>query len=164
MRTNFLSFPVNPKCKEVHFKIMNHIYPAKEFLRVRFNVGDSNICQLCNVEIETVEHLFFQCNLVQALWNDAFCWINQRLPMRLTLSWEVIKFGVLIENRKISYVVNNLLMLIKFYIHKCKFCKTPPRFVVFKEEFAMYLKTLKSMKNPKARYLCTLIHDFELEI
>ncbi len=57
--TNFLTFAVNPKCKEVHFKIMNHIYPAKEFLRVRFNVGDSNICQLCNLEIETVEHLFF---------------------------------------------------------------------------------------------------------
>lgn len=26
IRKRFLSYPVNPKCKEVLFKIMNHIY------------------------------------------------------------------------------------------------------------------------------------------
>lgn len=30
IRNNFLTFPVKSKCKEVHFKIMNHIYPAKD--------------------------------------------------------------------------------------------------------------------------------------
>lgn len=50
IRTNFLLFPVAPKCKEVNFKIMNHIYPAKEFLRVRFNVEESNVCQISKLE------------------------------------------------------------------------------------------------------------------
>ncbi len=122
IRTNFLTFPVNPKRKKVHFKIMNHIYPAKYFLRVKFDVGDSNKCQLCNLEIETVEHLFFQCNLVQTFWNDAFCWIHQRLPVRLILSWEIVKFGLLFNDKKVSYVINNLLLLLQFYIHKCTFC------------------------------------------
>ncbi len=71
IRKKFLTFPVNQKCKEVHFKIMNHIYPAKSFLRVRFNVGDSNICQLCNLETETVEHLFFSVLLERCILLDS---------------------------------------------------------------------------------------------
>lgn len=161
IRTNFLSFPVNPKCKEVHFKILNHIYPTKEFLRTRFNVGDSNLCQICKVEIETVEHLFFQCSLVNKFWNDALRWMQQRIPVRLILSWEFIKFGLLIKDKKVSYVINNVLLLLKFYIHKCKFFKIPPKLVVFKEEFKVYLETVRRMKSPKAVYLYSLLEDFD---
>ncbi len=115
---------------------------------------------ICNLEIETVEHLFFQCNLVQIFWNDAFCWIQQRITVRLILSWQIVKFGLLVKDKKI-YVINNLLLLLKFYIHKCTFFKTPPRLVVFiKEEFVIYLETLRGMKSPNCKIFVYFIRGF----
>lgn len=102
---------------------------------------------------------FFQCNLVQTFWNDAFSWRQQMIPVRLNLSWEIVTFGLSFKDEKISYVINNLLLLLKFYIHKCKCVKIPPQLVVFKEEFVIYLDTLK-MKSPNVRYLYTLLEHF----
>ncbi len=36
-RSRYLSLPISPKAKEIHFKILNDIYPCHEFLRKRFN-------------------------------------------------------------------------------------------------------------------------------
>lgn len=43
IRCKFLSFPISPKAKEVHFKTINDIYPCGEFLRLKFNL-DCNEC------------------------------------------------------------------------------------------------------------------------
>ncbi len=50
LRTMYLSFPIPPKAKEVHFKNFNDIYPSLEFLRNRFNI-DHNNCTFCDVDI-----------------------------------------------------------------------------------------------------------------
>ncbi len=55
-----------------------------------------------------------------------------RSPVILIISWEIVKFGLLFKDKKVSYVINNFLLLLKIYIHKCNFFKTPPRLVVFK--------------------------------
>jgi len=36
LRTEYLKSPLPPKVKEVHFKILNGIYPSSEYLRLRF--------------------------------------------------------------------------------------------------------------------------------
>lgn len=60
LRTKFLKFPVAPKAKEVHFKILNGVYPSREFLRCRFGFN-VNCCSFCDDQIETTEHLFYEC-------------------------------------------------------------------------------------------------------
>lgn len=42
-RCKYLLFPLPPKYKEVDFKILYDIYPAKEFLRLRFNMDCNNM-------------------------------------------------------------------------------------------------------------------------
>ncbi len=39
-----------------HLNYESHLY-CKIFFKVRFNVGGSNICQLCNLEIEHLTQL-----------------------------------------------------------------------------------------------------------
>jgi len=89
------------------------------------------------------EHLFFQCNLINAFWNDAFSCIQPKIPVRLTLSWEILKFGLLIKDNRVFYVINNLLLLLKCCIHKRTFFKISPRLLFFKEEFLIYLEILR---------------------
>ncbi len=50
--------PVNPKTKEVHFKILNNIYPSHELLGQRLNIAHSN-CFFCDLYTETTDHLTF---------------------------------------------------------------------------------------------------------
>lgn len=47
LRSKFFKFPVAPKAKEVHFKVLNGIYPSAEFLRRRF--GLEIIIIVCSV-------------------------------------------------------------------------------------------------------------------
>nr|XP_023666313.1 uncharacterized protein LOC111843186 [Paramormyrops kingsleyae] len=73
LRTKYLNFPLSPKIKEIHFKILNGIYPSNECLRLRFGF-DTNKCIFCD-DIETTDHLFFHCMYVEALWLDIHDWL-----------------------------------------------------------------------------------------
>jgi len=54
-----------------------------------------------------------------------------------------------------KFVLNLLLFLAKFYIHKCKFSKKTPSFFIFKKDIDMYLNSLKDSKNSTA---CKTLH------
>lgn len=164
LRTMYLSFPIAPKIKETHFKIMNNIYPSKELLRLRFNIQENN-CTFCNADIETTDHLFYYCNTVQSFWVNLQNWIKKAFPSSPTnLTRDNITFGVLMNNKKEELCFNVVLCLAKFCIHKSKCQKCPHSFSFFKNEFKLYLKSLERMKGLKAMtlysYLCEIPLDF----
>ncbi len=64
LRTKYLKFPVAPKAT-VHFKILNGVYPSREFLRCQFGL-DVNNCSFCDDQIETTDHLFYDCKFACA--------------------------------------------------------------------------------------------------
>ena len=143
IRCNYVKFPLLPKTKEVHFKTLNNIYPSKEYLHSKFNIGD-NTCTFCDSEIETDEHLFFACTYSKIFW-DSFCvWIAHNLDT-ICLSYNDIKLGVTMQNKNYEYIVNNLILLGKFFIHKCKFGSVKPIFIVFLKEVASFKKIVKTM-------------------
>ncbi len=58
---------ITNKVREVHFKILNLVYPAKtRFLRFCTDVDDR--CDFCGVEREDAVHLFFNCIYSQIFW------------------------------------------------------------------------------------------------
>ena len=61
IRTRYVSYPISPKTKEVHFKILSNVYPSSELLRKRFGI-DHNNCIFCDNDIETTEPLFIDCS------------------------------------------------------------------------------------------------------
>ena len=162
IRTNYLSFPVPPKVKEVHFKMLYEIYPCNDFLNQRFNL-DLNVCTFCNSDIETVEHLFFLCNATQTFWNRFQYWISYNEKDIPILTYEKIRFGIKMENKETQFGNNNLILLANYFIHKCRFLKTSPVFVAFYNELVLYKKTIKLCKMKGAQlfseYLCALIPD-----
>ena len=149
IRTSYLSFPISPKVKEVHFKVMNEIYPCNNFLHQRFNM-DVNVCTFCNSDIETAEHLFFSCSVTQTFWDAFQYWImydTQNIPM---LTYEYVKFGLQMENRTTEFGVNNLILMAKYFIHKCRFLKTSPVFNAFLNDIILYKQSLKCCKTKKS--------------
>ena len=78
LRSMYITFPVPPKAEQVHFKIMNGIYPSKEFLRQRFNL-DENVCASCKEDIETTEHLFVSCKYSNTFWDNLHFWLYPKI-------------------------------------------------------------------------------------
>lgn len=110
IRKNYISYPVPPKVKELLFKILNEMYPTTDFIRHGF---------FCDSELENLDRLLFQCETVQLLWNDNAKRID--LP---PLTRRIITFGFFSLDSNIGFLINNLLLRGKFYIHKCRFIKT----------------------------------------
>ena len=131
----------------------------------RFNL-DLNVCTFCNSDIQTVEHLFFLCNATQTFWDRFQYWISYNEKDILILTYEKIRFGLQMENKKTEFGNNNLILLATYFIHKCRFLKTSPVFNAFYNELVLYKKTIKQCKMKGAQhfneYLCALIPDWSL--
>ncbi len=63
------------------------------------------------------------------------------------------------------YLINVLLLLAKFSIHKCKYSDYKPLFLILKSEVKQYLKSIYTLINKKAVKLinkCKHFHVFKL--
>lgn len=97
---------------------------------------------LCESDIETTEHLFYQC-------------IQNKNPATL----DNIIFGVILKDSQAKYILNNLLLLSKYFIHSCKWKKVKPIFSVFKRQLKE--NCWKSLKLMKSKNALSLIEAFK---
>ena len=92
------------KLKEFNLKLLHGILPCNRNLK-RWRLKDSDICDTCN-EIQSIEHLLFECNYVQPLWNK----INEIFNVNIT-------FNLILGVNKL-FPFNNVLTVISFLIYK----------------------------------------------
>ena len=161
LRTEYLKYPILPKSKEIHFKVINNIYPSSEFLRLRFNF-DRNECIFCKNEVETTCHIFYECNCVRNFWSQIQLWLERKnIPIKLESHVDIL-YGMVLENKSDNLLVNVILILAKHYIHYSKFFKSPPAFKGFINEFKLYYKSIKFMKSTNATELLNQIQNYNL--
>ena len=65
-----------------------------------FCISDTNKCSFCKIEPETLLHLFFECRIIQFIWNDVMDWISSKLRIPLDFGPSEILFGVEGENNQ----------------------------------------------------------------
>ncbi len=141
IRTRFLSYPILPKAKEVMFKILNDIYPSNNFLHTKFNL-ENNSCGFCERDVETAEHLFFQCKIVNDLWLAFQEWLSSKNITIKPLTVMLVKTGVFMEEKNVEFLVNNLMLIGKHFTHKCKYIKVKPHIERWKNELKQFAKSL----------------------
>ena len=80
---------------------------------------DSPLCAFCQTEVESLEHIFFHCNVTKTFWNLLSSWLIKQKMITTSLTLENVLFRVLnaIED---FLILNHLLLLAKFYIYRCK--------------------------------------------
>ena len=62
---------IEPKIREFQYKMLNNIVFTNEKV-FRLKMIDSLLCTFCKREIESIEHLFFHCNVTKT-FSQAFC-------------------------------------------------------------------------------------------
>ena len=102
------------------YRPIHPILATNTFLHM-IHYTDSNKCTFCTNEPETLQHFFYDCNVVRKLWESVEKWIYEKTGVITTLTKYEIMFGILEGEQK--YVLNWLIFNIKYYIYYMKILK-----------------------------------------
>ena len=108
----------------------NFTYP-EVFLFLR-KIVTTPLCCLCNVEEETFEHLFWECERIQFFWEELTTWFHENFVhcSHVLFSKELVIMGVKPEV-KTDKSFDLIMLLAKHYIFSCKLKKSAPLLRVF---------------------------------
>uniref|UniRef100_A0A8C6S964 Reverse transcriptase domain-containing protein n=1 Tax=Neogobius melanostomus TaxID=47308 RepID=A0A8C6S964_9GOBI len=137
--------------KEISFKILHNIYPVKKTLE-RFKLDIDYKCDFCQAEQETIIHLFYHCTYSQNLWLHIQQLIQNKTGYMISLQESDILFYFDNPNipNDLSLLIQTIIHLAKYHIHKTKWAQTKPNGLHLINELNQYLKTIKTVTNQKA--------------
>ena len=67
-----------------HYRIIQRILGTNHLLK-KIKVTNTDLCQICGEQAETLVHLFSQCEKICDLWYDVI-WIRSKIKVNLTLT------------------------------------------------------------------------------
>ncbi len=99
-------------------------------------------------EPETIEHFFFSCLITLKFWQDLFSWlnidINTDIPSQNLFQVLVYADGL---SKKMSFMLNIIITMGKYHVHKSKWNNSKPSLNCFKNECKKYLESLKHLSK-----------------
>ncbi len=153
---------ITNKVRDISFKLLHRFYPTKVFLK-RFKSDIDTSCAFCGDPNETDMHIFWDCPHTQLFWIEFSNIINRNVLQGFSLLFKDVLFGFFnIQKVQINeyFIINLLLLLAKFHIHRSKFTHQNPLFIVFKKEVQQYIQAISSSKNLKALKTVNLFNLF----
>ena len=98
----------------------------------KFRIADSPLRYFCNKELETLEHFFFQCEIVSSFWNEVNSILKLQKLISAPFNIKDIFFGI------VNAISNSVLIVIilegKFFIYRSKLNKFPLSMSLFLEK------------------------------
>ena len=147
-------FAISNKLKEVQYKILHHTYPTNQLIS-KFVDIDSR-CVFCKHDEETIIRLFYECVHTLSFWKK-FEFFDIQTKNVIKLEAKDILLYYENQNHKIQQLVNLMILVAKFHIHKAKFSKSCPSLVLFKVDFKMYFESIQLINNKKCNTTVNLI-------
>ena len=81
---------------------------------------NSTRCEECNLYIETIEHLFWECQAVKNFWLTFVDNWNINHNSDINLDFKDIIYGYNIVDLFSEKAINLLLLIVKGFIYQCK--------------------------------------------
>ena len=127
--TIFRSCTKDNKIKELQYKILHRYIPTNKLL---FQMGKvpTNKCTFCEMHIETIEHVFFECHVVRNIWFEVEHRLGLVEDMRIVLTVSDVLVGYNINSNNTFSMknidINAVLLYVKQYIWECKLAGVKP--------------------------------------
>ena len=130
------------KLQNFQYKFLMRIIPSNSFL-LKCNIATSALCDFCTMEIESINHLFWECLYVQQFWTETSNFLKD-YNVDISFSLKTVFFGITqqINNPNIQ-VKNFIILLAKYFIFRSKCQKIPLSSVHFKSYLRQRLKIEK---------------------
>lgn len=142
----FIKWPISPKAKETHFKIVHKIYPVSTFLNSRFKF-EVEPCSFCNLSDESLEHLFFSCPFSKLFWSNVRDWLLLKLTNIPAFKIYHILYYIDNLDSPISDLVNIIIILGKYHLHCSKWRGGKPSFPRFINEFKSFFLSPRKIQS-----------------
>ena len=95
-------------------------------------------CGLCANEKDSIEHMFWNCNITQIFWTQFVDLVKEKCQnaYNLRLSKGLVILGV-DDNIRTDPIFDFILLFAKQYVYKCKLERCQPNIDVFKRKLSM---------------------------
>ena len=108
--TKLRSFQIRLNLRSIVTNIQLHV----------LDIASDNLCTFCREEPETLIHLFWDCKIVDAFWNDVF----ERFCINVPSNNFHKLFGF--HAQYVNNPLVNLMFLSARFFYRCKYAKTTP--------------------------------------
>ena len=121
---------IENKLRCFQFKIIHNIIPSN--LRLwQMKIKPSPVCNLCKNSVGTIEHLFWNCEIVMPFWKEVLKWWNQKREENIQNIKAVdVLYGFKPESSKL-FAFNHFVLIAKYHIFTSKIAESPPSMQVF---------------------------------
>jgi len=110
---------------------------------------ESPLCVFCNNHIETLVHLFVECNKVNVLWNQVTNALLSPYGVDSLTSKDIL-LGIVLNNRQ-NGIINHIILEAKYYIFVCKQEESPPLYHRLKNRLRITEKIEKMIAFKKRK-------------
>ena len=87
------------KIREFQYKCLKRIIPSNVFLH-KCKLVDSSLCDFCHMEIETVNHMFWECMYVQTFWMQLKNCLNENgFEINITLKHRLSEYKIIKQTK-----------------------------------------------------------------
>ena len=104
--------------RSFQYKILNNVFYLNKKL-FTFPKLTSLPCPFCKLSDETVLHLFYECDIVQNLWNELDLFFENDFTL-FDLTLQAAFLGFLNVDSKLFLIQNHLLLIFKIYIYNSR--------------------------------------------
>ena len=94
------------------------------------------MCSFCQSQTESINHLFFLCNISRDFWKDVSDWLQEQLHIPINLENLDVIFGKNIKNEPL--VLNIIILLGKSHIYRQRCKQLCPRLQLFLIDLKFY--------------------------
>ena len=101
--------------KMFQYKILHRILPTNKKLR-QYGIKPSNFCDYCNLEEESLIHIFCECDISACIWEEVINWYN-------TFGYNINYLSdiqILLGDQKLDPILNRIILTTKTLIFKNK--------------------------------------------
>ena len=128
------------RLRVLQWKILHNIYPTNILLN-KMGIANSNKCSACSTgETDYIEHFFFRCYKIHAIWKIVEGEINARIGSRVTISETTALLGYH-DNRahssKERAIINWLITLAKLCVSKHRYGDRMAIELIFEKELRL---------------------------
>lgn len=142
---------ISTKLREFQYKYLMRIVPNNSYLFI-CKLKPSNLCELCNMAVDSNKHLFWECPTIQSFWSGINTLLQTSgLGYNMNLTYEYISFcNVKVTCNKKHILINFIILLAKYFIFKCKCNTTQPaihNFHTYLNQTIKIEETIASIRN-----------------
>ena len=120
----------------------------------KMKVTNDHLCTFCKAERDTIEHIFWHCEIVQRFWKDFVKLLHENVLFtrmhNMQLSECLVILGIE-DNRRVDSIFYFILLLGKQYLYQCKMNYDEPMIAAFRRRLSFRY----NIEEYNARLNCT---------